>query len=400
MRRFNEVVKVAIRERISDIHIVGGHPVVCRQNGKIQIKNEYLWTHRDIDELVRKILTDDQITFLRTRQSVDFAMSVCNTRVRVNVFNTTRGLSMAMRVLPGQIPTIDKLNLHPSLHQISELRAGLVLLCGATGVGKTTTIASIIEEINQSRAAHIIMLENPIEYRFQSKKSFIQQRELGTHMPSFEQGLLDVLRENPDVIVVGELREPETMRRTLNAAEAGHLVIATLHATNAEEAVYRLLNSFSIDAQEAIRFQIASTLSWLIVQSLASVRNSETRVPVLSILRGTPSVKSLIRESKLHQLENALQTGKDEGMFSSNRYLKEYLETKRTFVPASEVFQPSTESTPDIIYKSKLLHAETVPLREKSKKPILIQTGEEDIDQFLTIDEEFSIQELIREYEK
>lgn len=221
-------------------------------------------------------------------------------------------------------------------------------------------------------------------------------------MPSFEQGLLDVLRENPDVIVVGELREAETMRRTLNAAEAGHLVIATLHATNVEEAIYRLLNSFSLDAQEAIRFQIASTLSWLIVQSLTTVKNFDSRVPILSILRGTPSVKALIRESKLHQLENALQTGKDEGMFSSTRYLKEYLEPRRTFTSASEVFQPSTESTHDIIYKSKLLEAGGVPLKEKTKKPILIQSGggEEEMDQFLTIDEEYSIQELIREYEK
>ncbi len=375
MRKFNEVVKLAIRERISDIHIVVGHPVVCRQNGKIHVKNEFLWAHRDLDELIRKILTDDQVTLLRARQSVDFAMSVCNTRVRVNVFNTTRGLSMAMRVLPGQIPTIDKLNLHPSLHQIAELRSGLVLICGATGVGKTTTIAAIIEEINESRAAHIIMLENPIEYRFQSKKSFIQQRELGTHMPSFEQGLLDVLRENPDVIVVGELREAETMRRTLNAAEAGHLVIATLHATNAEEAVYRLLNSFSMDAQEAIRFQIASTISWLIVQNLTTVKNSETRVPVLSILQGSSSVKALIRESKLHQLESTLQTGKEEGMFSAKRYLKEYLEVRKSFVPASEVFQPSAESTSDIIYRSRLLHEEMASSKEKSRKPILIKTG-------------------------
>lgn len=170
MRKFNDIVNMAIHDRISDIHIVGGHPVVCRQNGRIIIKNEHVWAHKEIDTLVRKILSDEHLELLRKRQSVDFAMSVSNTRIRVNVFNTTRGLSMAMRVLPGQIPTIDKLNLHPSLHQISELNAGLVLLCGATGVGKTTTIASIVDEINHSRAAHIIMLENPIEYRFQSKK--------------------------------------------------------------------------------------------------------------------------------------------------------------------------------------------------------------------------------------
>ena len=142
------------------------------------------------------------------------------------------------------------------------------MICGATGTGKTTTIAAIIEEINSSRACHIITLEDPIEYRFLSKKAFIQQRELDTHIGSFERGLLDSLREEPNVIVIGELREPETMRLSINAAEAGHLVIATLHATNAEEAIYRLCNSVPLESQNEVRYQISSTISWLIVQQL------------------------------------------------------------------------------------------------------------------------------------
>jgi Tfp pilus assembly pilus retraction ATPase PilT len=160
--------------------------------------------------------------------------------------------------LPASFP-IQRLNLHPSLQQIAELRSGLVLICGATGTGKSTTIAAIIDEINRNRAAHIVTLEDPIEYRFTSKQSFVEQRELGTHMPSFEKGLTDVLREDPDVIVVGELREPEVMRLTLNAAESGHLVIASLHATNAEDALYRSLIPSPGNQRDPL--QVASTLS-------------------------------------------------------------------------------------------------------------------------------------------
>lgn len=398
MEKFNKLVKLAVKERSSDIHLTGGHPVAYRKNGKIHLNSHLVWGHREVDALVRKLLNDSQIAALKKRQSVDFAITVCNTRARINVFNTTRGLSLAVRILPGVIPTIDKLNLHPCLHKISQLESGLVLICGATGVGKTTTIAAIIDEINTNRSAHIIMLENPIEYRFQSKKCYIQQRELGTHIPSFEQGLLDVLREDPDIIVVGELREPEAMRRTLNAAEAGHLVIASLHATNAEEAIYRLLNSFSLESQEAIRFQIASTLSWLIIQRLVHFKNVDSRVPMLSVCRGSSSVKALVRDNKMHQIENAIQTGKDEGMLSEARYM-EYLESRRAFVPASEVFVPSTEATKDMIYKSGIFEeAEIVSV--PARKPIIVQGSLDDYDQMLTIDEEYSIQELVSELEK
>ncbi|HPC74523.1 MAG TPA: ATPase, T2SS/T4P/T4SS family, partial [Syntrophales bacterium] len=243
MRKFTAVIAAAVREGFSDVHIAGGHPIVFRKNGRIQSEESVRWTPQEIDALVRKLLTPAQLRELAREWSTDLSLSVHGVRLRLNVFSTTRGLSLAIRLLPGVIPTIEKLNLHPSLQQIADLKAGLVLFCGATGTGKSTTIAAVIDEINRSRAAHIVTLEDPIEYRFLSKKSFIEQRELGTHVPTFEKGLLDVLREDPDVIVVGELREPEVMRLTLNAAESGHLVIASLHATNAEDAIYRLCNS-------------------------------------------------------------------------------------------------------------------------------------------------------------
>ncbi len=358
MRKFTAVIAASVREGFSDIHITGGHPMVFRKNGRIQTEDAVRWTPQEIDALVRRLLTPAQLRELAREWSSDLSLSIHGVRLRLNVFSTTRGLSLAIRLLPGTIPTIEKLNLHPSLVQIADVKAGLVLMCGATGSGKSTTIAAVIDEINRTRAAHIVTLEDPIEYRFLSKKSFIEQRELGTHIPTFEKGLLDVLREDPDVIVVGELREPEVMRLTLNAAESGHLVIASLHATNAEDAIYRLCNSFPIEAQEEIRYQIASTLQWIVIQQLVFREDIGFRIPVLSIVRGSQAVKGLIRENKIPQIESAIQMGKADGMFTMERYLRDFIGTKKNFVPPSENFRPSPEISQDIIYMSPLVDPE------------------------------------------
>ncbi len=358
MNKFSKSIVAAVQEGCSDVHITGGHPVVYRRNGQIQFDNSGRWSHGEIDGLVRKILTARQLQTLRSRWSVDMAMTIRHIRIRVNVFNTTRGLSVAIRLLPGTVPTLEKLNLHPSLRQIAELRSGLVLICGATGSGKSTTIATLVDEINRSRAAHIVTLEDPVEYRYVSRKSFIEQRELGTHMPSFEQGLIDVLREDPDVIMVGEMREPEVMRLTLNAAESGHLVIASLHATHAEDAMYRLCNSFPLEAQEEIRHQVASTLQWIVVQQLIFREDAGFRVPVLSILRGNQSVKGLLRENKLPQLESAIQMGKNDGMFTADRYLREYLGKVSAFASPQEIFKPSVELSQEEVYHSPIVDGE------------------------------------------
>lgn len=355
MEKFTQIVSSALKELVSDIYITGGHPVVTRKLGNIHFLQNIRWTHQEVDALVRYLLDERQIESLISRKSLDFAVSVSNARLRINVFFSSRGLSLAIRILPGHIPSVAELNLHPSLNDIAGLKSGLVITCGPTGMGKTTTIAAIIEEMNRTRAAHIICLENPIEYRFRSNKSFIQQRELGAHMPSFEQGLLDVLRENPDVIVISELREPETMRLALNAAESGHLVIATLHAATPEEAIYRLCNAVEAESQNEIRFQIASTLNWLIVQQLVYMDKLAFRVPLLSIVRGTSSVRNIIRDNKLNQLESAMQIGKNEGMFSTGRYLSEYLENQKKFIPPLQTFRPSEENVQENIIYSPML---------------------------------------------
>ena len=423
MIRFEKIVNTAIRESMSDIHITGEHPVVLRKNGEIQFNKSVMWTHQEIDDLIKKLLTPTQLERLRRQKSVDVAVSSGNARLRVNVFSTAHGISMAIRILPGRIPTIEELNLHPSLHEISRIKSGLVLICGPAGVGKTTTIAAIINDINKSRPVHIVTLEDPIEYRFQSNKAFIEQRELGSHIPSFEQGLIDVLREDANVIVVGELREAETMRLVLNAAESGHLVIATIHASTPEEAIYRMCNAASADAQNEVRNQLASTLAWITVQQLLYLEKAGQRVPILTIVRGTQAIKNNIRDNNLHQISNIIETSKKEGMFSAERYLNEYLGTRSSFTPIGKTFLPSTELSKSVFYKSPLTE-DAPPIKQVMKyqtktveKPIVDTSGygdenfdnilnievdddNENVDTMLNIDGDINLQEIITSLNK
>ncbi len=354
MQKFKDFVQAGVREGYSDIHITGDHPIVCRKHGKILFRQES-YTCEQIDELVSRMLQPHELEMLRNRLSVDFARSVAHIRIRVNVFCTTRGLSIAVRLLPGRIPNFSDLNLIPDLKKYCGLSTGLVLICGATGSGKSTTIAAFLSEINRNYERHIITLEDPVEYRFNSKKSYIEQRELGTHIPSFERGLLDVLREDPDVIVVGELRDPETIKLTLNAVESGHLVIASLHATNSEDALYRMCNSFPPDAQDMVRTQLSSVLSLLIVQKLEYHQRFGLRVPVLSLLKGTSAVKSTIRDNRFSQIESLLQTGRNEGMYTQEKYETDFINAKTSLTSPEISFRPSTETADSRVYSSRLL---------------------------------------------
>lgn len=404
MTRFQTIISNALKESLSDLYITGSHPMVTRKFGSIQFHSGIKWSPQEIDDLVRSMLNARQLEALRQRKSVDYAMSVGNARLRINIFTTARGISLAIRILPGHIPTIDELNLHPSLKEIAKLSSGLILTCGSTGVGKTTTVAAIINDINRTRRAHVVTLENPIEYRFRSDKAFIQQRELGAHMPSFAQGLLDVLRENSDVIVVGELREPETMRLTLNAAESGHLVIATMHASSPEEAIYRLCNAVPPESQSEVRYQLASTLSWLIVQQLVYVEQIGYLLPALTIVRGTSSVKNIIRENRLHQLSSAIQTGKNDGMFSTERYWSEYLETRKNLIPYAQIYRVPPDGAQDESYDSPLTDdlPELLPVKrlgaDPETDPIIVRSTfrQSEMDNMLTIDEGESLNELLK----
>lgn len=358
MERFKKIVAASAEQGVSDIHITGGLPVFLRKNGELLPQKNLQYKPKEVDALIHGLLDQRQKDTLRSQCSVDLALYLPPTRLRVNLTVTTRGLSLAARLLPEEAPTLDNINIHPSLKSLCSLTSGLILFCGPTGSGKTTTIAAMLEEINRTRAAHIVTLEDPIEYRFRNKRAFVEQREAGLHFGSFAQALNDLLRQMPDVVLVGELREPSAMRQTLNIAESGHLVFGTLHASSVEEAVYRLCSSVSADEQELIRLQTAASLGAVIVQRLIKPDKANFRVPMLSVLINSPAVKTLIRENKLSQIESVLEMGVKEGMFTFKRYY-EHLQSRDHFVPPSRTFGPSRErEEPHQDYVSALLRPE------------------------------------------
>lgn len=359
MEKFANLIEAAFKSQFSDLHICGGHPLVFRQNGAIQFDTRLIWTAQEVDALVLRMLNDYRLNALHTRHSVDFALSVRNHRVRINVYNTSRGLSLAVRLLSGKIPSISDLNLHPSIKDFVRFKSGLILICGPTGAGKSTSIAALVKHINQTMAAHVITLEDPIEYRFKSDQSFIEQRELGAHFPSYERGMLDVLREDPDVIVVGELRETQAMRLTLDAAESGHLVIASMHAANVQECLYRFCNSFPLEVHELIRYQLSTTLKAIMAQHLHLSRKHGFRVPVLSILRSNSSVSGIIRDNKFSQLENIMQMNFSQGMATFSQYQTDYLEKQEKFKSPSWSLGQSASGAEDAPYhESPLVNPE------------------------------------------
>lgn len=377
MQRFHNLIQAGVKEGYSDIHISGDHLIVCRKHGNILFLND-TYTCEQIDALVLALLEPHELKMLKKRLSSDFARSVGHIRIRVNVFCTTRGLSLAVRLLPGRIPNFSDLNLLPDLKNHCGLSSGLILICGATGSGKSSTIAAFLSEINRNYGRHIITLEDPVEYRFNSNKSYIEQRELGTHITSFDQGLQDVLREDPDVIMVGELRDPETIKLTLNAVESGHLVIASLHATNSEDALYRMCNSFPPDAQDMVRTQLSSVLSLLIVQKLEFLPRFGFRVPILSVLKGTNSVKSTIRDNRFAQIESILQTGMGEGMYTQEKYESDYINSKTSLTSPEISFKPSTEIADSRVYSSPVVdphveikHQEKISYAPRETKPVM-----------------------------
>lgn len=410
-KQFQDLIAMAMREGYSDVHISGGSPLVYRKNGQIQFDRRYRWTHDAVDALVEWLVKGEHLHRLKTRLSVDFARTVSNTRLRINAFVTLRGFSLAIRLLPGTVPRLNNLNVHPSLQQFCQNQNGLILVCGPTGCGKSTTIAAMVEEINETRAVHVVTLEDPVEYRFASKRAFVEQRELGTHMVSFEQGLLDVLREDPDIIVVGELRERQVIRLTLDAAESGHLVIASLHSSSPEEAIFRICNAFPIEAQNEVRNQLSTSLILVVVQHLQFLERTGFQVPLMMIMRSNQAVRTLIRDNKISQIESVMQTAKNEGMFTSEAYLTDYLNYRSQFVPPSAVFRPSELPPENPEYEPPLLTKGAVRRRTPAApliadeerlrtvpvaRPEVVHDAEGEAGDYqLTIEESSSLEDLI-----
>ena len=309
--RIDELLLQAAEMNASDLHVSEGKPVMVRIAGALTKPGSVL---SDVFSLFEPILPDKQRAVLKQDGECDFAYALSSGhRFRINLYRSMEGLDAAVRIIPNSIPTCNGLGLPAALKNLSELKSGLVLLTGVTGSGKSTTLAAIINEINRNRAVHILTLEDPVEYRFASDRSLIHQREIGTDTADFASGLRAALREDPDVVVVGELRDLETISIAVTAAETGHLVLATLHTRSAVETVDRIIDVFPEQQQRQIRVQLAGSLQAVATQQLLPDKQGGRRA-VFEIMIVTPALRNLIREGKTQQMGSYIQTGGQYGM--------------------------------------------------------------------------------------
>ncbi len=312
----------------SDFHLTVGRPPIFRISGLLEPIRYKVISQADWNELIKPITRDDLWEEYQKTGDVDFAYEVDGlARFRINLFRQERGEGAVFRVIPSRIMTIDQLGLPRQVLRLAEMEHGLILVTGPTGSGKSTTLAAIIHLINQTRGYHIITLEDPIEFVHENMKSLIHQRELGIHMGSFIDGLKSATREDPDVILVGELRDLETIRMALESAEKGLLVFGTLHTNSAGKTIDRIINVFPAKDQDTIRSILGETLKGILAQQLMP-RIEGGRVAALEVLFGSPALANIIREGKTHQIENYLLTGKKEGMIAMDESIMELLKEK------------------------------------------------------------------------
>jgi len=318
----------------SDVHLEAGTAPVARIRGELLAIAEPL-PAAYVEQISQSLLGAEAWEQFAARGSADVSLATGGVRCRINVFRTIRGVAVAIRLLSPAVSGLRACNLHPQLSRLVEATTGLVVVSGPTGSGKSTTLAALIEEINSSRARNIITLESPLEYVFANRRSFIRQREIPTHSPSFEQAIIDALRENPDVLVIGEMRTPEVMRLTLNAAETGHLVLATLHSATCIEALSRICMSFAAEIQGSIRAQLADCLVGVICQRLDYLEAQQLRIPRCEVLLANIAAKGTIRSGQLSQIANVIQAGGEDGMWTFDRYQR-WIEQKKDWMrPAS-----------------------------------------------------------------
>jgi twitching motility protein PilT len=326
MAQIDQFLRLLVQQGGSDLHLSCGNPPIIRVHGHLQrIKFREL-TPADLKTLILEILTTEQRERFEATRDVDFAYEIPEVaRFRGNVFVQHRGMGGVFRVIPARVPSADELKLPQAIRDFTKLNKGLVLVTGPTGSGKSTTLAAMVDLINQTRPDHILTIEDPIEFVHQPKIALVNQREVGPHTISFATALKAALREDPDVILVGEMRDRETISLALTAAETGHLVFGTLHTNSAHKTVDRIIDSFPADQQEQVRAMLSESLRGVIAQQLLRKKGGAGRVAAHEILVGTPAVSNLIREGKTFQLPSVIQTGKRDGMIQMDQSILSHL---------------------------------------------------------------------------
>lgn len=318
----NELLSLAIEKGASDLHIIPGYNPSLRVNGELYALKTYPVLDGSLSQdMLINILGEEKKEALLTNKEVDLGYNFENHRFRVNLYHIRGMLAGSFRLIPTKISPLEALGLPPILYNFTEMKQGFILVTGPTGEGKSTTIAAIINEINMRYARHILTIEDPIEYLYPQAKSIISQREIGQDTHAWSVALKSALREDPDIVVIGEMRDYDTIQAALTIAETGHLVFSTLHTNSVPQTIDRIVDVFPPRQQNQVRLQLASTLKAVVSQRLIPTIDKRTRIPAIEILIGNPAVSSVIRENKTHLLDNIIETSSDQGMIILEKYL-------------------------------------------------------------------------------
>jgi len=330
MARIDALFKMMKDQGASDLHLSTGSSPIFRLHGEMERLNFKSLTHEDLKAIIYEILSEKQIREFEERHDLDFAYSVQGlARFRGNVLMQHRGIAAVFRIIPSKILSVEDLGLPDGVIRFTQLKKGLVLVTGPTGSGKSTTLAAMIDHINSSRKDHILTLEDPLEFIHENKQSLFNQRQIGDHSDTFTSALRAALREDPDVILVGEMRDLETISLAMTAAETGHLVFGTLHTNSAAKTIDRIIDAFPRDAQEQIRTMLSESLKGVVCQQLLKTADGKGRVAALEIMVGTPAIANLIREGKTFQIPSIIQTARKDGMQLMDQHLLDLFKTKR-----------------------------------------------------------------------
>jgi len=330
-----ELLSFAVKNKASDLHLSAGLAPMIRVHGEIRKINLPAMEHKDVHEMVYDIMNDGQRKSYEKDLECDFSFEVPNlARFRVNAFNTQRGAASVLRTIPSNVLTLEELQAPKIFAEIAQQPRGVVLVTGPTGSGKSTTLAAMINDINEKEHGHILTLEDPIEFVHESKNCLINQREVGRDTHSFSNALRSALREDPDIILVGEMRDLETIRLAMTAAETGHLVFGTLHTSSAAKTIDRIIDVFPAEEKEMMRSMLSESLRAVISQTLCKTKDGAGRVAAHEIMIGTPAIRNLIREAKVAQMYSTIQTSQSVGMQTLDQNLTELV--KRNVITNAE----------------------------------------------------------------